>query len=70
MSCTCRIGGKNVCGFCYAQKKQAERNADLQQQLLALATRVVKLEGAFLAQAKLVEELAARPEGVSPKETP
>ena len=60
MSCSCLIGGRALCGFCHSLRAQGERNADLQQQLLRLAGRVVKLEEAFLTQARLVEELSVQ----------
>lgn len=70
MSCTCRIGGNSVCGFCRSQNEQAKRNSDLQQQLLRLADRVVKLEETVLAQAAvidgLVEHMRSSPQKASP----
>lgn len=63
MSCTCRIGGSSVCSFCRAQSDQAKRNADLQSQLLALAKRVMSLEETVLAQATLIQEMAAHMKG-------
>lgn len=59
MSCTCLIGGRDVCGFCASQRRQATQNSDLQQQLLRLAGRVVKLEEAMLTQAAVIEAMAA-----------
>lgn len=53
MSCTCVIGGRDLCAFCASQQS-------IQRQLLALSARVVKLEEAFLAQANLLQELAAQ----------
>lgn len=63
MSCTCRIGGNSRCGFCLSQSQQAERNSDLQRQLLRLAERVVKLEEAMLTQAAVIDALSAHTKG-------